>query len=66
MVLAELGRKLTETLKKVTKANKIDEAFLTEILNEIVAALLSSDVSFMHVAKLQKNVKAKVMAVIKN
>lgn len=61
MVLAELGAKLTNALKKVTHAKKIDKDFLTEVLNDIVSALLSADMNFMQVANLKKNVETKVM-----
>jgi signal recognition particle subunit SRP54 len=60
MVLADLGAKLTQTLKKITSATKIDDKFLTEILNEITMALLSADVNFMHVAQLSKSVRTQV------
>lgn len=66
MVLADLGSKLTDTLKKITSATKIDDKFLTEILNEIATALLSADVNFKHVAQLNKSVRTKVTLFIKN
>lgn len=46
MVLAELGSKLSQALKKVTSAQKIDKEFITEVLNDIVMALLAADVNF--------------------
>jgi len=58
--LADLGSKLTQTLRKITTATNIDDKFLTEILNEIAAALLSADVNFKHVATLSKSVRTKV------
>ena len=65
MVLADLGSKLTETLRKITTATKIDDKFLTEVLNEIAAALLSSDVNFKHVATLSQAVRTKVTLFMK-
>jgi signal recognition particle subunit SRP54 len=66
MVLAELGSKLAGALKRVTQATKIDREFLTEILNDIVAALLSADVNFMQVARLKQNVETKVLIELKD
>lgn len=60
MVLADLGSKLTSTLRKITSATKIDDKFLTEVLNEIAAALLSADVNFKHVAQLSQSVRKQV------
>lgn len=61
MVLAELGSKLTQALKKVTSAQKIDKDFITEVLNDIVMALLAADVNFAQVAKLKQNIETKVL-----
>ena len=60
MVLADLGLKLTNALKKLNSATIIDEKMLNEILDEIVMALLQSDVNIKHVAKLRDNVKLQV------
>lgn len=65
MVLADLGSKLTQTLRKITTASKVDEKFLTEILNEIAAALLAADVNFKHVAALNQSVRTKVTLFMK-
>lgn len=65
MVLADLGTKLTQTLRKITNATKIDDKFLTEILNEIAAALLNADVNFKHVATLNQSVRTKVTLFMK-
>ncbi len=61
MVLAELGSKLTQALRRVTTATKVDKELLKEVLNDIVAALLSADVNFSHVAKLKQSVETKVL-----
>jgi len=53
MVLAELGAKLTNALRKVTHQSKIDKEVLKELLNDISAALLNADVSFKHVLRLK-------------
>lgn len=66
MVLADLGAKLTQTLRKITSATKIDDKFLTEVLNEIAAALLTADVNFKHVASLSKSVRTKVTLFMNN
>jgi signal recognition particle subunit SRP54 len=65
MVLADLGSKLTETLRKITNATKIDDKFLTEILNEITVALLSADVAFKQVAQLSQSVRTQVTLFMK-
>jgi len=65
MVLADLGSKLSQTLKKITSASKIDDVFLTEVLNEITMALLSADVKFEHVAKLVTGVRTQVTLFMK-
>lgn len=57
MVLADLGAKLTEALKKLNNSQKIDEAALNELLTEIAHALLQSDVNIKYIAKLRDAVK---------
>ncbi|TPX54923.1 hypothetical protein PhCBS80983_g05696 [Powellomyces hirtus] len=57
MVLADLGRKINNALKSLTAESVIDEAVLDNILREICAALLESDVNVKLVQNLRKNIK---------
>lgn len=60
MVLADLGRKITSALKKLTTTIVIDEEIFDTILKEICAALLLADVNIMLVKKLRDNVKTTI------
>ena len=60
MVLAELGQKIGQALKKLNSAQVIDDKFLSEILTEIASALLSADVNIKYVVKLRDSVKTQV------
>ncbi|KAJ3254037.1 Signal recognition particle [Boothiomyces macroporosus] len=57
MVLAELGKRLQTTLRSLSTATVIDQAFLDQILKEVCAALLHSDVNVKLVQKLRTNIK---------
>ncbi|TNV80395.1 hypothetical protein FGO68_gene17118 [Halteria grandinella] len=60
MVLAELGQKIGQALKKLNAASVIDDKLLQEILTEIASALLSADVNIKYVIKLRDSVKTQV------
>jgi signal recognition particle subunit SRP54 len=60
MVLAELGAKIGQALKKLNSAQTIDDKLLNEILTEIASALLTADVNIKYVAKLRDSVKTQV------
>jgi signal recognition particle subunit SRP54 len=60
MVLAELGTKIQDALKKMNKATAIDDKLLQEILQEIAMALLAADVNIKYVARMRDNVKTQV------
>ncbi|KAJ3150203.1 Signal recognition particle [Geranomyces variabilis] len=57
MVLADLGRKINGALKSLTAESVIDEKVLDNILREVCAALLESDVNVRLVQNLRKNIK---------
>ena len=57
MVLADLGRKITNALNSLGKATIIDEEVLNAMLKEICTALLESDVNIRLVKQLKDNVK---------
>ena len=57
MVLADLGRKITNALNSLGKATVIDEDVLNAMLKEICTALLESDVNIRLVKQLKDNVK---------
>lgn len=57
MVLADLGKRLTTALRNMTNSTVIDEEVLNEMLKELCAALLESDVNVKLVANLRKNIK---------
>ena len=64
MVLAELGGKLRESLRKIrdNSNNVVDEAQLNALLADIARALIESDVNVKLVMQLRNNIKAKVEA----
>ena len=45
MVLAELGRKITNALHSLSKATVINEDVLNSLLKEVCSALLEADVN---------------------
>ncbi len=57
MVLADLGKRLTTALRNMTNSTVIDEEVLNEMLKELCAALLESDVNVKLVSNLRKNIK---------
>jgi len=57
MVLADLGRKITNALNSLGKATVIDEDVLNAMLKEICTALLEADVNIRLVKQLKDNVK---------
>ena len=60
MVLADLGAKITQALRKLNSKDKIDEATLNELLTEIASALLASDVNINYIKNLRDSVKTQV------
>ena len=57
MVLDDLGAKLNSALKKLSSSPVIDDSTLDNLLKEICAALLESDVNVKLVQKLRQNIK---------
>jgi signal recognition particle subunit SRP54 len=64
MVLAELGGKLRQSLKKLQTASSIDEELITSILSEVSRALIESDVNVQTVVTVRNNIKATAMEYI--
>lgn len=60
MVLAELGQKISEALKKLNKASKVDKELVDDIMKEISNALMTSDVNIKYVIQLRQTVEKKV------
>ncbi|EDV19625.1 signal recognition particle 54, partial [Trichoplax adhaerens] len=60
MVLAELGRKITDALRSLSNATIINEEVVQALLKEICAALLESDVNVQLVKRLRENVRAAI------
>eukprot|EP00116_Pleurobrachia_bachei_P007178 sb/3467440/ len=58
MVLADLGRKITNALHTLSNATVINEDVLNALLKEICGALLESDVNVSLVKRLRDNVKS--------
>ncbi|MGZ4919079.1 MAG: signal recognition particle protein Srp54 [Halobacteriota archaeon] len=57
MVLENLGTSLRDTLKRIARANRIDEKTLNEVIREIQRALLSADVNVALVQHLSRRIK---------
>ncbi|CAK9304768.1 unnamed protein product [Gordionus sp. m RMFG-2023] len=60
MVLADLGRKITNALRNLGTATIINEDVLNSLLKEICTALLESDVNVKLVKTLRENVRAAI------
>jgi len=60
MVLAELGAKITNALRKMTNSTVISEEVLDEMLKEICNALVASDINFRLVLSLRTSLKKKL------
>jgi len=60
MVLADLGAKLTQALRKLNNTTVVDEKILNELLTEIASALLTSDVNIHYINNLRNAVKTQV------
>jgi len=60
MVLADLGRKITSALKSLNNVTIINEEVLNDLLKEIVAALLESDVNIRLVKQLRERVRTAI------
>ena len=67
MVLAELGGKLRESLRKLhTRSGHVTAKQLNVVLSEVCRALIESDVSVKLVMTLRENVKQKVEKMIED
>ena len=61
MVLAELGGKLRDSLRKLhSNSGHVTQKHLNQLLSEIARALIESDVNVKLVMQLRENVKSKV------
>lgn len=58
MVLADLGRQITNAFRTLSSATVINEEVLNSMLKEICTALLSADVNVLLVKKLRENVRS--------
>lgn len=66
MVLAELGGKLRESLRKIQSSSSgIDTAALNTLLSEISRALIESDVNVSLVMKMREKIKERVGDAVK-
>lgn len=67
MVLAELGGKLRESLRKLSNNNDpLDESVLNSFLSEIARALIEADVNVKLVMSLREQVKTKTSHLLNN
>ena len=60
MVLQELGKKLSGALSKLNRVTIVDEELFNDVLKEISAALMHSDVNIRIVMSLRNNIKKNV------
>jgi signal recognition particle subunit SRP54 len=60
MVLADLGAKLTNALRKISNTTVVDDKVLNELLTDIASALLQSDVNIHYINTLRNSVKTQV------
>jgi signal recognition particle subunit SRP54 len=61
MVMEGLSSSLRDTLKKLARANRIDEKTLNEVVKDIQRALLSADVNVALVQQLSKRIKERAL-----
>jgi len=59
--MENLGSSLRDTLKKIARANRIDEKTLNEVVKDIQRALLSADVNVALVQQLSKRIKDRAL-----
>ena len=57
MVLEQLGKRINSALRSLSTATLVDEQLLDQVLKEICAALLESDVNVRLVQAVRKNIK---------
>lgn len=57
MVLADLGRKITNALRQLGSATIINQEVLEGLLKEVCTALLEADVNIKLVVQLRENVR---------
>ncbi len=62
MVLEGLGKSLRDVLKKVAKANHVDEELVKEITRDLQRALLQADVNVQLVLRLTKCVEERTLS----
>jgi signal recognition particle subunit SRP54 len=62
MVMESLGSSLRDTLKKIIRANRIDEKTLNEVLKDIQRALLSADVNVALVQQMSKRIRERALS----
>lgn len=60
MVLADLGRKITNALRSLSNATIINEEVLQSMLGEICRALLEADVNIKLVKQMRENVRSAI------
>ncbi|CAN7943098.1 unnamed protein product, partial [Ixodes pacificus] len=60
MVLADLGRKITNALRSLSNATIINKEVLDSMLKEICTALLEADINIKLVKQLRENVRSAI------
>lgn len=66
MVLAELGGKLRDSLRKLHTGSSVTESELNDLLADITRALIEADVNVKLVMSLRDNIKAKVQPLLED
>jgi len=57
MVLADLGRRIRVAIGRLGQATIVNEEELNELLKEVCAALIESDVNILLVKQLRENIR---------
>ena len=60
MVLGDLGSRISNAIRSMSRESVVDEAILDKLLKEIGNALSAADVNYKMVAELRKNIKEKI------
>ena len=61
MVLDNLGKSIRKTLKKIAKANTVDEKLVKEVVRDLQRALISADVNVKLALEMSKKVEKRAL-----
>lgn len=60
MVLTELGSRISDALSKLVNRTVVDQKALDDLVDDIVRALMESDVNIMLISRLRNNIRSNI------